>query len=172
MDREKKNRRNREFMRRWLASLTPEQKANHLAKRRSVEVPRQREERKADPEIHRREARDAYRKNPAKFRTRQKVYREQVKLEVLSRYGGVCRCCGEDEPVFLSMDHINGDGAKARKHTKASGASLYKWIQKNDYPDGFQVLCYNCNLAKRTGDECPHRRIVMQRIFSLVRKGG
>lgn len=161
-----------DYQRRRLAALTPSQKQEYLAKRRNAEIPRQREERMANPEIHRAEAREAYRKNPGKFKARQKAFREKVRLEVLSRYGGACKCCGEDEPVFLSIDHINGDGAKARRTAHASGASLYVWLQKHGYPEGFQVLCYNCNLAKRTGAECPHRRIVMQRIFSLVRKGG
>ena len=170
--RKRQNEKNKKFMRRWNESLTPEQKADHLAKRRAVEIPRQRAERKVNPDLHRHEAREAYRKNPDKFKARQKVYRERVKSEVLAHYGGVCKCCGEDEPVFLSIDHIKGDGAKARKHMKASGISFYTWLQKNDYPQGFQVLCYNCNLAKRTGDECPHRKIVMERIFSLVKRGG
>lgn len=173
LDKEKKNKRNREFMRRWVASLTPEQKTEYLAKRRASEIPRQREKRKADPEKHRIQQRVLYARDSRKFKDRATKYRGKVKAEVLSRYGGVCRCCGEDESVFLSIDHINGDGAQHRKQgLKASGLSFYQWLRKNGYPEGFQVLCYNCNFAKRTGDECPHRKIVMDRIFSLVKRGG
>ena len=35
------------------------------------------------------------------------------------------------------------------KHRKETGgANLYVWLRKNNYPIGFQILCYNCNLVK------------------------
>jgi len=30
------------------------------------------------------------------------------------------------------------------------------WLRKYNYPKGFQVLCHNCNMAKRFG-VCPHK---------------
>jgi hypothetical protein len=29
----------------------------------------------------------------------------------------------------------------------------------NEFPDGFQVLCHNCNLAKGYYGECPHNSL-------------
>ena len=36
---------------------------------------------------------------------------------------------------------------------------MYEWIKRNNYPDGFQVLCWNCNSGKgANGGICPHER--------------
>ena len=35
---------------------------------------------------------------------------------------------------------------------------LVNWLVRNDFPEGFQILCHNCNTAKRTPKnnyECP-----------------
>jgi hypothetical protein len=68
--------------------------------------------------------------------------------------------------VFLTIDHINNDGNIHRsiingKRTKdgnsyGAGAQTYRWLIDNDYPGGFQVLCFNCNWAKSNGG-CPHK---------------
>lgn len=65
-------------------------------------------------------------------------------------------CCGETEPLFLSLDHVNNDGASHRK--VIDRRKLYKWLARNHYPSGFQVLCMNCNHGKfRNGGVCPHQ---------------
>ncbi len=160
----------REYMRRKLASLTPEEKAAYLAKRRESEVPRQRELRAAD-ESYREKAKayatGYYWSNRNKAIATQKVYRQSQKDAILDHYGRFCACCGEDEPVFLSLDHINGDGAAHRRETrKRSGASMYALLIREGFPPGFQVLCFNCNFAKRTGNACPHAEIVKTRLTS------
>ncbi len=158
----------REYMRRELAKLTPEQRRD----RSLCEIARKRAWREAHPEARKAEAREVYRRNSPHYREKRKAYGQRLKADVMSAYGGRCKCCGEDELVFLSIDHINGDGAThRRKELKESGMSFYVWLKSKGYPEGFQVLCMNCNTAKRTGGECPHRKIVMDRIFSLV-KGG
>ena len=91
-------------------------------------------------------------------------YRLVNKMKVLRHYGGEppsCACCGESIPEFLSLDHIDNNGAKHRSENKlASGAQTYSWLIKNGYPDGFQVLCMNCNTAKAHAPDhvCPHKR--------------
>jgi hypothetical protein len=75
---------------------------------------------------------------------------------VLEFYGGIpprCKCCGESEVKFLSIDHINGGG---RKHRDSIKGSVYSWIIKNDFPVGFQILCHNCNQARGYYGKCPH----------------
>jgi hypothetical protein len=79
---------------------------------------------------------------------------------VLAAYGGCCQCCGEAEPVFLAIDHINNDGAAHRRELgidrqMGGGATFYRWLVTNGFPPGFQVLCHNCNWAKSHGG-CPH----------------
>lgn len=83
-----------------------------------------------------------------------------VRDEVYNAYGGyICKCCGETERLFLSIDHINNDGAEHRRREKLqTGEQLYRWLKRNGYPDGFQVLCMNCQWGKRNnGGVCPHQ---------------
>lgn len=55
------------------------------------------------------------------------------------------------------MDHINGDGNKHRKIVKGVARHVYNWIQRNNYPNMFQVLCFNCNCGKNANNNvCPH----------------
>lgn len=88
---------------------------------------------------------------------RLKVNRQLLKLKVFIAYGGVkCACCGETDPIFLSIDHINNDG---RKHRELIGNDkIYRYLFKNNFPKGFQVLCHNCNRGKYlNGGICPHK---------------
>lgn len=93
---------------------------------------------------------------------REKTRRNQdrVRREVFAAYGGYkCACCGETEPLFLSIDHVNNDGAKMRREKlySGSGTGFYLWLFKNGFPKGFQVLCMNCQIGKhRNGGVCPH----------------
>lgn len=74
----------------------------------------------------------------------------------MEAYGGECVCCGEKEGAFLSIDHVNNDGAAHRKELK--GNRIYAWLHKNGYPkDRFRILCFNCNQGRRVnGGVCPH----------------
>jgi hypothetical protein len=85
-------------------------------------------------------------------------YRSSLKLSAMNAYGGAkCACCGETLVEGLTIDHVNGDGAKHRQENgMISSSSIYLWLKKNGYPRGFQVLCGTCNLAKGTSDHCPH----------------
>lgn len=78
----------------------------------------------------------------------------------MNEYGGACKCCGETEPQFLTIDHINGDGAESRRNGEGSGSNLYQKIKKWGFPkDRFQLLCFNCNCAKRQFGTCPHKQV-------------
>lgn len=86
--------------------------------------------------------------------------RENVKLKVkvIYGYGGKCICCGEEEIIFLTIDHINEDGNQHRKKEKIIGSTFYRWLIKNNFPGGFQILCRNCNWGKyANGGICPHQ---------------
>ena len=70
-----------------------------------------------------------------------------------------CNCCDEVELNMLTIDHINGFGNKhRRKEGIKTGNSTYQWLKKNNYPDGFQVLCWNCQFAKRRMEIQPNER--------------
>jgi hypothetical protein len=80
---------------------------------------------------------------------------EALKLEILKHYGGKCVFCEEYRPIFLTIDHIDGNGAEHRRKEKINtGSKTYRWLKKNKFPKGFQVACFNCNAAKvRIGEE-------------------
>lgn len=65
-----------------------------------------------------------------------------------------CACCGENNQIFLTIDHINNDGNNHRKQISSGG--LYQWLKSHNYPKGFQVLCYNCNMVKGHYGMCVH----------------
>jgi len=79
-----------------------------------------------------------------------------LKHETLESYGGSCDCCGEMEPTFLAIDHIDGVWPKG---VYITGGKLWRWLRDNDYPEGFRVLCHNCNFAVSHGRICPHQVI-------------
>lgn len=87
-------------------------------------------------------------------------YKEDKK-KIIDKYGGKCACCGEPETDFLNIDHVNNDGNEHRKELgwRSTGVYFYRWLKKNNYPTGFQVLCFNCNYSKHIGrGVCAHKR--------------
>lgn len=89
----------------------------------------------------------------------QNANRIKVRREVLAVYGDACECCGESNQGFLSIDHVNNDGAKHRAEV-GLGSSIYLWLKREGFPkDGrFRILCFSCNLGRaRNGGVCPHK---------------
>ncbi len=129
--------------------------------------------RKEDPEKARERNRRWAKANPEKVREKMRLWREanrektrkqdrerrrKIRIEAIVAYGGECVCCGETEMAFLTFDHIDGDGDKARKRDKAAGSSLPQWLKNRNYPPGIQLLCANCHLAKtHNPGGCPHQ---------------
>lgn len=99
-----------------------------------------------------------------KYRPYKRDYVRRIRIEVLSQYSGGpprCLCCGEDRIDFLSLDHVNGLNREKgeRQHSYGRGGfHLYMKLKKAGFPDGFQVLCFNCNCARGFFGECPHQR--------------
>ena len=85
-----------------------------------------------------------------------KRQRDECKEKVLDRYGRACSCCGEACTLFLTVEHLDGGG---RKHRRTMGTqTIYVWLVNNGFPEGFTILCYNCNCVKRVnGGVCPHQ---------------
>jgi len=86
--------------------------------------------------------------------------RERAKKKVFKHYGKKCNCCGELQIEFLTIDHINNDGNKHRKQIRGKYANIYSYLIKNNFPKTFQVLCWNCNLAKAKYGRCPHANTI------------
>lgn len=57
----------------------------------------------------------------------------------------------ERDMELLVIDHINGDGYKDVNPggSRIGGAALARKLIKNGFPDGYQILCMNCNWKKR-----------------------
>jgi hypothetical protein len=82
----------------------------------------------------------------------------KLRQEVFEAYGGFkCVCCGESLEILLTIDHINNDG---NYHRRTIGrTSVLRWLKDNNYPEGYQVLCFNCNMGKHLNKGiCPHQQ--------------
>jgi len=106
--------------------------------------------------------------NPEKVKARNREFREthpnyfkeydKASIEITKRYqvlsyysNGIpsCKWCGNQNFVVLNLDHINNDGGEHRRKDKSADKNLAGWLRRHEYPSGFQVLCCNCNWAKR-----------------------
>jgi hypothetical protein len=101
--------------------------------------------------------------NPDKYRSHGKKshdkYKNKMKMLALNHYGGdppKCACCGESHIEFLCLDHIDGGGGKHRRDNNISRMSV--WVVQNNFPDGFRVLCVNCNHSLGIFGYCPHNK--------------
>lgn len=81
---------------------------------------------------------------------------ETIRVQILKHYGKECACCGETEPLFLTIDHINNDGAL---HRGQRNRGMFRWLAEHNFPNdpNLQVLCWNCNSGKYLNNGvCPH----------------
>jgi hypothetical protein len=109
-----------------------------------------------------------------KYALSEKGY-QGLRVKVLQYYSKVlsnsdvpcCNCCGKNNFIgFLALDHILGrkqmdsepELIKLGYTSKLNNQTLMKWIIKNNFPEGFQILCHNCNMAKGFYGTCPHER--------------
>ena len=103
----------------------------------------------------------AYKMNKEKYLTRTHACYQKRRLAVLNYYSNgkiECNCCGECIYKFLAIDHIDNRYGSGKEHRKLNGQALQDWIVKNNFPEGFQILCHNCNIGKWTNKgTCPHK---------------
>jgi len=83
-----------------------------------------------------------------KDRSNVKQNKSKIKEMVFSHYGNKCNICGENDIIFLTIDHLFGNGRRHRKSIGKNSSAFYYWIIKNNFPHEFQILCYNCNIKK------------------------
>jgi len=84
-------------------------------------------------------------------------YRVTLRREMIAAYGGVCTCCQESHHQFLSLEHMNGDGAAHREKVGRNAQAQLVDLKNRGWPkDGYTVLCFNCNIAKGAHGTCPH----------------
>lgn len=79
-----------------------------------------------------------------------KMRDQELRIRVLEAYSHgrmECAQCGETRVGCLDIDHVNNDGADSRKQSKSS-YNLFRKLERGGWPDGYQVLCRNCNWLK------------------------
>ncbi len=96
--------------------------------------------------------------NPQKYEEKKEYNKNrhrELKVRVLTYYGNgkmACVKCDFEDIRALSLDHIDRDvGVRFKGRT----TQLYKYLEVNNYPKGYQTLCMNCQFIKRDEDyEC------------------
>lgn len=106
-------------------------------------------------------------KDPEKSRLRARQRNRELREAVIRGYGGRCTCCGISVYEFLTIDHVLNDGNVERKQV-CRDAMLRKII-RDQFPDRYTVLCYNCNLAKAFHGGCPHKSLNAAGACSILR---
>jgi hypothetical protein len=98
-------------------------------------------------------------KNRNRYILLKRASRTEAKNIIIKHYGGKCVCCGETHREFLTLDHINGGGNKERKELKIkAGTEFYLYVIKNNFPNGYRLLCSNCNCSRGFYGYCPHEK--------------
>lgn len=93
-------------------------------------------------------------------RKENKTYTLNIRRKLIEGYGGKCECCKESEYMFLTIDHINNDGAKERKEFSNDMGKFYRKLIESNYPkDNYRLLCYNCNCCRSSYGKCYHQLI-------------
>lgn len=119
-----------------------------------IRIPRTQTQINASKERHVLLSKERYNMKAISISASNIIKRRELKKEVLTHYGnGILACikCGYDKSIYaLSIDHINGNGNEHRRNNKEiTGDHVYQWLKKNNYPEGYQTLCMNCQYIKR-----------------------
>jgi predicted restriction endonuclease len=114
---------------------------------------------KANPEKRNIYNKDRYKRKDEELSLKAKDRNAKKRTLVLEAYGGRCICCGESEPKFLTIDHISGGGRASG--SRRSGTNLYTRLINENFPEGYQILCWNCNCSKGHKGGCPHQGYIM-----------
>ena len=173
--RQEKRDRPEEKAKKKLNRLKPENIAKDKAHRQTDAYKAMEKERTASPKN--KATRKKRRQTPqgraeAKARS---IVEASIRLKVLLAYSKrhsnsdipCCRCCGINSHIdFLAIDHVLGkkqmdsipELLKIGYSSELKYKKLINWIIEHDFPEGFQILCQNCNFAKgmkKNNNECP-----------------
>ena len=164
----------------------PENREKQRAHRADPEVKTRTAKHDATPA--RREKRRAFNAKYEKLPERiaiKKAKTDGKRLQILQEYSKrlsnsnvpCCNCCGENSYIeFLDVDHILGKkemdsipelvaiGYSSTMNT----TKLKQWLIDNDFPEGFQILCKNCNGAKGLYGQCPHEKERKEETFARM----
>ena len=112
-----------------------------------------------------------------KNKQKRRKYDKDLRLKICSVYSKrhsnsdvpCCRCCGENTDIrFLAVDHIDGRKNLPKEQKNLVGDHLISWLSQNNCPEGYQILCHNCNSAKGFYGECPHEKARKEEAFAMM----
>ncbi len=110
--------------------------------------------------------------NIEKSRSWDRARNQRIKLQLVAGYGGKCTCCGESEPQFLTLEHLNKDGQQHREAVNGNknrgGMKIYLDVIKRGFPSDYTILCMNCNFAEKDSRSCPHK-MAQSREYTLFK---
>lgn len=112
----------------------------------------------ADPDRFKKLRKAYYDAHREQLSVKSRESRQERRATVIHHYSrgtNKCACCGESTSQFLCIDHVDG-GSRHRRDDRKANKDIYKWLLKNGLPDGFRVLCHNCNMARGFYGQCPH----------------
>ena len=97
-----------------------------------------------------------YAQNPFSNLEHQRIYRRTLRLAALQHYSSdplnpSCAYCEENDWRILTFDHIEEFSSTKpnRERTFSDGGiGLVMRLIRERWPDGFQVLCFNCQFRK------------------------
>ena len=83
-------------------------------------------------------------------RLKSKVFGHYSKEEIKCQNPNCAVPGGMRDIRALTIDHLYNNGTQHRKKIGGlTGMRFYYWLKRNNYPEGFQILCMNCQLIKR-----------------------
>lgn len=85
-------------------------------------------------------------------------YTLRIRKLVIEHYGGKCGCCDVKNYEFLAIDHIDGGGNAHREKMQGKYRGIAEYLYHNKWPEGFRILCHNCNSAIGFYGTCPHQK--------------
>lgn len=89
--------------------------------------------------------RKSWRNNP-QIKQNNVKYKKDIRSNLIAFMGGKCNDCVIDNPLLLTIDHVNNDG-KCERHF----LGIQMWVRILDgrlEKDRYQLLCWNCNEKK------------------------
>ncbi len=137
---------------------TAEDKRAYMVAYRQAHKDKLREQSRTYHQVHQEEskqyAHSYYREHmdrvKANARRSSAVKHREQRLAVLAYYSGntmACIRCGFGDVRALCLDHINGGGTAHRRRL-GNGKNVWLWLARHGFPDGYQILCANCNAIK------------------------
>lgn len=99
----------------------------------------------ADVSSWKKQHRDEYLR---RHRERERNRSQWRRAWVITILGGRCELCGCANPLMLTLDHCNGDGAQHRKEVGRDPNRMYTAVLRDGCdPARYRCLCGSCNLA-------------------------